>query len=120
MEAAIRAVIQHEKGVNEASRRFHVTTTILRDRISGRVKHGSTICARPSLNKTEERTLKDFLFNASDVGLGKTRGHTMMYAEQVAKEKGYYAKTKLLTAGSKHSASATQMLPSEKVTLWLL
>ena len=48
--------------------------------------------ARPYLNKTEERTLKEFLFNASDVGLGKTRGHTVMHAEQVAEEKGYYAK----------------------------
>ena len=104
-------------GVNEASRSFHVPTITLRDRISGSVKHGSTMGARPYLNKTEEWILKEFLLNASDVGLGKTRGHAMMYAEQVAKEKGYYAKTKLLTTGSNHSVSTTRMLPSEKVTL---
>ena len=95
MEAAIKAVTQHEMGVNEASRRFHVPTTTLRDRISGRVTHGSTMGARPYLNKTEERTLKDFLFNASDIGLGMTRGHATMYAEQVAKEKGVLRKDKI-------------------------
>ena len=50
---------------------------------------------KPYLNKVEERGLKDFLFNASDVGLGKTRGHAMMYAEKVAKEKGVLRKDKI-------------------------
>ena len=54
--------------------------------------HGSTMGAKPYLIKVEERALKDFLFNASDVGLGKTRGHAMMYAEKVAKEKGVLRK----------------------------
>ena len=67
MEAAIRAVTNGEMGVNAAS---NVPTTTLRDRLSGHVKHGSTMGAKPYLNKVEERALKDFLFNASDVGLG--------------------------------------------------
>ena len=65
MEAAIRAVTNNEMGVNEA---FNVPKTTLRDTISGHVKHGSTMGAKPYLNKTEERALKDFQFNASDVG----------------------------------------------------
>ena len=92
MEAAIRAVTNGEMGFNAASRSFNVSTTTLRNRLSGRVKHGSTMGAKPYLNKVEERALKDFLFNASDVGLGKTRGHAMMYAEKVAKEKGVLRK----------------------------
>ena len=51
--------------------------------------------AKPYLIKVEERPLKDFLFNASDVGLGKTRGHAMMHAEKVAKEKGVSRKDKI-------------------------
>ena len=95
MEAAIRAVTSDEMGVNAASRSFDVPTTTLRDRLSGRVEHGLTMGTKPYLSKVEERALKDFLFNASDVGLGKTRGHAMMYAEKFAKEKGVLRKDKI-------------------------
>ena len=87
MLAAIEAV---EKGCgpNQAAKEHGVPKSTLKDRISGRVVHGTNPGPRPYLNKQEEADLADYLVQSAQVGYGKTRRQVKCLVEKVAEEKG--------------------------------
>ena len=73
---------------NEAARQHGVPPSTLKDRLSGRVLHGSKPGPHPYLKPSEESELSDYLITAAKVGYGKTRRQIKGIAESVAKEKG--------------------------------
>lgn len=60
MQAAIDAVKSGRKGVNRAALEFGVLHTTLKDRIAGRVVHGTKSGPKPYLTHLEEKELVDF------------------------------------------------------------
>ena len=50
-------------GVNRATLEFKVLLTTLKDRVLGRVVHGSNMGPKPYLNNKEKKELVDFLLN---------------------------------------------------------
>ena len=60
MLAAIEAV-ENGCGVNQAAKEHGVPKSTLKDRLSGRVVHGTNPGPRPYLNKQEEDELADYL-----------------------------------------------------------
>ena len=73
MIRAMEAVNSGEIGPNQAAREFAVPATTLKDRLSGRVKHGSKPGPAPYLTEEEERKLVDFLIQVARLGYGKTK-----------------------------------------------
>ena len=57
-------------GTNQAACEFNVPATTLKDRLSGRLKHGSKPDPAPYLTEEEERESVDFLIQ---VGYRKTK-----------------------------------------------
>ena len=87
MIAAINAV----KGgghIKRAAEEHGVAVRTLRDRISGRVVHGTKPGRGPYFSSTEEAELSSFLQSCSKVGYGRTRTDVMGIARSVAAEKG--------------------------------
>ena len=72
MIKAMEAVTSGKMGANKAARTFNVPTSTLKDRIYGRVKHGTNPGPVPYLTAEEERELYDFLIQSSLMGYGKT------------------------------------------------
>ena len=72
MIQAMEAVRSGKMGVNQAARAHSVPPTTLKDRLSGRVKHGRKSGPEPYLI-FEEEELKAFLFKCSEIGYGKTK-----------------------------------------------
>ena len=70
MLAAMKAV---EEGlpINQAARDHGIPKTTLKDRISGRVTHGSNPWPKPYLTSSEEKELGDFLKNCAQIEYGK-------------------------------------------------
>ena len=87
MLAAIEAV-ENGYGVNQAAKEHGVPKSTLKDRLSGRVVHGTNPGPRPYLNKQEEDELADYLVQTAQVGYGKTRRQVKCIVEKVAEEKG--------------------------------
>ena len=83
MLAAIKAV-QEGQPVNQAACEHGIPKTTLKDRISGRVTHGSNPGPKPYLSAVEENELTDFLKTCAQLGYGKTRRDTMSIAESVS------------------------------------
>ena len=73
MIRAMEAVNSGEMGPNQAAREFDVPATTLKDRVSGRVKHGSKPGPASYLTEEEERELVDFLIQVARLGYGKTK-----------------------------------------------
>ena len=86
MKNAMEAVETTTCGVNEAARVYGVPATTLKERVSGRVKHGTKSGASKYLNDDEEKELADFLKESSEVGFGKTRRDILNIAESYAKQ----------------------------------
>ena len=74
--------------VNQAARDHGVPKTTLRDRLSGRITHGSKPGPKPYLTSSEELELSSFIKESAKVGYGRTRKNVMIIAERVAKDKG--------------------------------
>ena len=87
MQTAIDAVKSSRKGVNRAALEFSVPHTILKDRITGRVVHGTKSGPKPYLTQQEEKELVDFLVRCSEMGYGKMRGEVHKIVEAIAKKK---------------------------------
>ena len=87
MQAALDAV-KEGMGVNAAARAYGVPKTMLKDRISGRVVHGTKPGPRQHLTSEEERDLTRYLEEVAETGYGKTRKQVQLMVETVAKEKG--------------------------------
>ena len=87
MIAAMNAV----KGgghIQRAAEEHGVPVSTLRDRISGRVVHGTKPGPGPYLSSTEEAELSSFLQSCSKVDYRRTRTDVMGIARSVAAEKG--------------------------------
>ena len=80
MVSAMNAVANGELGINRAALEFGVPKTTLKDRLSGRVVHGTNIGLKPYLNHEEEQELVDFLVKCSKMGHGKTRNEVVEVA----------------------------------------
>ena len=89
MRTAIDAVQNEGMGVNKAADFHGVPRSTLKDRISGRVTHGTEPGPSPYLNGQEEKELSECLIQVSEVGYGKTRKQDKVMVETVAKEKGH-------------------------------
>ena len=80
--------------VRGAARNHGIPYSILKDRTSGRVEHGTKPGPKPYLN-VKEAELGRFLKKCANVGLGKVRADAMHIAEAVAREKGKLKKEKI-------------------------
>ena len=69
----MRAVVNGELGINRAALQYGVPPTTLKDRMSGRIIHGSKIGPKPYLSYEEEKELVEFICTCSKMGYGKTR-----------------------------------------------
>ena len=94
MVAAVRAV-KSGMGVKRAAEQHGVPLTTLRDRISGRVTHGTKPGPKPYLTQEEEKELGSFLKSCAEVGYGKTRGDVMHIVQRVATDRGVLKGNKL-------------------------
>ena len=88
MLRAIEAVKNGEMGQNRAALEYGVPRTTLKDRLSGRVVHGTNIGPKPYLTKEEEKELVDFLITCSKMGYGKTRSEVLKIVEAAVQKKG--------------------------------
>ena len=75
-------------GMNRAAIEHGVPRTTLKDRLSGRVIHGTNIGPKPYLTQEEEKQLVEFLVNCYKMGYGKTRGEVLKIVEAIMLKKG--------------------------------
>jgi hypothetical protein len=87
MVAAIQAVRDETFGVNRAAIEYGVPKTTLKDRISGKVVHGTSSGAKPYLSREEEGELVEFLISCSKLGYGKTRKEVMVLVGSIMKKR---------------------------------
>ena len=83
MTGAIEAV-KEGMGVNCAAKEFGVPATTLRNRLSGRVTHGTNPGPKPYLSSQEEDELAAYLTSTSKAGYGKTRRQVMNIATPIS------------------------------------
>jgi transposase-like protein len=89
MDAAIKAVLRETAGsINAAARDHGVPPTTLKNRLSGRVIHGTNPGPIPYLSSMEEEELVEYLREANRAGYGKTRSQVKVIAQRVALDKG--------------------------------
>ncbi len=88
MVLAMEAVKAGRFGVNEAARMYGLPSSTLKDRLGGRVVHGTNPGRRPFLTQEEEKCLTDHLVHIAQLGYGKTRRQVLNIVEIVAREKG--------------------------------
>ena len=100
MKAAIDAV-KSGGSINRAALDHGVPCTTLKNRLSGRVVHGTKPGPQPYLNDKEERELALFLKDCAAVGYGKTLMDAMSIAQSVAEEKGILHGSKTKKVASK-------------------
>ena len=60
MVAAIKVVEKNKSGINQAAITHNMPKTTLKDRLSGRVQHGSKAGPKPCFDDEEESELFDF------------------------------------------------------------
>ena len=87
MEAALEAVRKGTVSANRAAQLHGVPRSTLRDRLTGRVAHGTNPGPAKYLNNEEEHALADHLIQAAESGYGKTRKQVKAIVENVAREK---------------------------------
>lgn len=73
MLAAINSVVEDGLSQNRAANLHGVPRSTLKDRIAGRVIHGTKPGPKPYLSSTEETELAEFLVDAAKIGYGRTR-----------------------------------------------
>ena len=96
------AALDANKGsesVLRASREHGVPRQILRNRINGKVVHGTKPGPKPLLSNAEETELSKFLLDVVKAGYGKSRKQVKAIAESVARGKGRLTADKELTDG---------------------
>ena len=86
MQAALGAV-QSGVSVLRAAREHGVRRQTLRDRVSGRVVHGTKPGPKPYLSSVEETELANFLVDFAKAGYGKSRSQIKGLSERVALDK---------------------------------
>ena len=75
-----------ELGVNRSALEHGVQRTTLKDRLTGRVKHGTKPGPAAYLNQKEGEELVKF--ECSRMGYGKTKREVLQIVEDAAKQKG--------------------------------
>jgi len=95
MTEAMEAVRSGSAGMNEAARMHGVPPTTLKDRMSGKIKHGTKSGPQRYLNDEEESEFAEFLKESSTMGYGKTRRDVLRIAESCAKAKGVLRKERI-------------------------
>ena len=85
----MEAVRSGDMKVNRASRVYEVPRTTLKDRLSGRVKHGTNPGPTPYLTCDEEAELATFLIECSGIGYGKTKQEVINIVRRTAAKKGH-------------------------------
>ena len=88
MQEAIKAVHEGKMSINRAAMEHAVPPTTLKDRLSGRVKHGTKPGPKPYLSLKEEVELVHFLVNCSKMGYGKTRRQVLQMVKEIVIKKG--------------------------------
>ena len=73
MLGALKSVQEDGLSGNQAADLHGVPRSTLKDRLSGRVKHGIKPGPQPYLSVKEESELASHLLQAADMGFGKTR-----------------------------------------------
>ena len=61
-------------------------SSALKDRIAGRVVHGTKSDSKPYLTHLEEKELVDLLVRCSKMGYGKTKGEVLKIVEAIVKK----------------------------------
>ena len=84
----MEAVMNGELGVNRSALEHGVPRTTLKDRIAGRVKHGTKPGPVAYLDAKEEEEQVNFLFECSRMAYGKTKREVLQIVEEAAKRKG--------------------------------
>ena len=87
MLAAMEAAKKGTMSINKAAVLHGVPPTTLKDRLSGKVVHGTAPGPKQYLSTEEEAQLASHLVEVAQVGYGKTRKQVMHIAEQVARDK---------------------------------
>ena len=87
MTAAMESV-KAGSGINRAALDHGIPRSTLKDRISGRVLHGTKPGPSSYLSEREENYLAVFLKECAAVGYGKARRDVLNIAQSVAEEKG--------------------------------
>ena len=87
MVKAMEAVRSERMRNNKAASVFEVPPTTLKDRLSGRVKHGVNPGPIPYLSKVEEAELTSFLIQSSGIGYGKTKREVINVVKQTLEKK---------------------------------
>ena len=75
-------------GANRAARTYSAPTSMLKDRLSGRVKHGTNPGPVPYLTSDEEDELATFLIQLSEIGWGEMKREVIMIVRQAVEKKG--------------------------------
>ena len=88
MKAAMEAVRSGKYGANKAEKLYEIPPSTLKDRLSGRVKHGRKPGPDPYLTDAEEKELSAFLVQCADIGYGKTRREVFGIVQQTIEKKG--------------------------------
>ena len=83
----MEAVRKQPISINKAALLHGVPPSTLKDRLSGRVVHGSKPGPSQYLDKGEEDALSDHLVEVAKAGYGKTRKQVKALVEKVAREK---------------------------------
>lgn len=94
MVAAIKAA-KDGTPVLRAAKEHGVPRNTLKDRILGKVVHGTNPGPRPYLEPIEESELSNFLVDTAKAGFGKTRNEIKALVTKVAQEKGVLKKEKV-------------------------
>ena len=94
MQKALDAV-KSGVSVMRAAREHGVPRQTLRDRVSGKVLHGTKPGPKPYLSPVEEKELANYLVEVAKAGYGKSRSQIKGLAEAVAREKATLRKQKI-------------------------
>ena len=104
---AMEAVCSEGMRINKAASVFEVPPTTLKDRLSGRVKHGVNPGPTPYLSKVEEAELTSFLIQSSGIGFGKTNREVIKIVKQILGKKGRKVNNSMGKAGGQDLWNAT-------------
>ena len=96
MVEAMEAVKSGRLGVNRAANEYNVPRTTLKDKLAGRVKHGTKSGQQSYLTVSEENKLSNFLIEVCKMGHGKTKKKVIDIARRTVKKK-WKRKVKILS-----------------------
>ena len=87
MIEAMKAIKTGRLGVNRAAEEYSVPKATLKDRLTGRIQHGSKTGLDPYLTSNEEGKLVNFLIDICKMGHGKTKREVIDIVRRTVKKK---------------------------------